>query len=142
MTTSKTRVFWASFAVLAAFNAVATVAVLAFGLASGYEGKFVVSSDKAGEAVRYLFGGIDQLFAFIGIITLVAVAVWGAIKLSKDGHHRWMAALLVAAFIVGGLTFRLLAVGEQLVPILVFVAFTAMEAGLIALLATRQRSTH
>lgn len=128
------RIFWTAFGVNALFDAVIAVALLGFGIATGYQGRPVFDGSRLGEAVNYLFGGVVDLFAFIGVLVAVGLLLWGMFKLIEK-EKKVLAILCGAAiFAIGLVTSQFLGVGTNVVPLLVFTAFVAVQSGVITVL--------
>jgi len=137
----RARLFWTMFITNVVFDALLAVCALGFGIKSGYEGHAVFDGSRLGEAVGYIFGGTTQFLAFIGVLALIGVALWGAQKLSKDQRHNALIGVLLGAFVLGGLTFKFLAIGANMIPLLVFVAFVAAQSSVAyTLIAIRPRA--
>lgn len=136
------RLFWTTFSVNALFDALLAIGVLGFGIATGYEGRPVFNTSRLGEAVEYLFGDTTQFLAFIGILAIVGFALRGALRLVEKGNRTGVGVIIVAVFVIGGVTFKYLEIGTNLVPLLVFVAFVATQTGITVLLATRRGANH
>lgn len=135
--------FWALAAVFGIAFPVGAILFLNFGLVTGYEGEETYNLSRVGDAVGYLFGGVDQLFSFVGVIVVVALLLMGAAKLMRRSHTIWAAICGVAVFILGGLTFQQIASDIDIIPMLAFLASILGMAGVsVFALALNKGTSH
>lgn len=88
---------------LAGFFVVILMANLLLGaalLSTGLEGEFDIVA--AGETFFGFFGGFMSLFAVLFVVLLLAIVYFGGVKLSENGHHQLVGAVIIVALIIGG----------------------------------------
>jgi hypothetical protein len=130
-----------TFVVLFLLNALLSTVIYSIGLATGFEGEPSWSWEQYGATLGGLFGDIPSLLALIGGIALFIFSFWVARKLSKSGHHNWLLVWYGIGIFGGGAIIYLWvdwsSFGFGFGPVLVLLAFTAVETLIIRLLQKR-----
>lgn len=134
----RVNIFVGAFFVLLLSNLFLTVGIFTFGVSSGNEGQASFSWVRLGETISFLFGSLGSFLALIGLIAIIGVVLWLVKRVGDAGHGGWSAAIFVVGIIAAVALWPFIAsglgsVGFGIIPLLIFVAFTALVAFLIAL---------